>query len=155
MPKDDKKNLKWTVFSGVFVLFLLLVMIYAGNIAVLSVDNQALRQLVQFLNINKVLLLSIALVFFAGEIFSSFDYPYNLPSPLLNAFGSVLSLSLILKVFEYLNHVIKADVFTIPDRFAIYIYMFVFIGVLLLGYVSIFARKKRAKQAPAAYKEDK
>ncbi len=143
MPEDKQPSLKWTIITGVAVIFILLVVIYAGNIIMLVVPSLLLKQVVGFMNANAFLLLSVAFLFFAGEITGCFNFPYNIPSPLLNALGSVFAIKLLMSVFEYLNSAMNADIFSIPSRIAMLIYLFVFAGVLIFGYSSVYLKEKR------------
>jgi len=141
-----EKSLRRTVITGVFSIFLFLVLLYAANISLVYVDNNILQQMVTFLNHNAAMILMMGFLFFIGEIFGEYDYPINLPAPLFNSAGVVMILALLFNVFEYLNSVIQMKVFVIPESIQNMVYLLFAVIVLGTGYVSILAHKNKTQQ---------
>lgn len=137
---DEEPGLKWAIVTGIAGILILLVLIYAANVAAVVTDNETILQIAGFMNTNARWLILMALMFFAAEIIDKLRYPTTLAGPPLNAAASVLAMRLLVAVFDTLNRHMGENVFVIPDAIRILLYIFVFIGVWLFGTIGVWKK---------------
>jgi len=134
---ENKSPLK-IVFSKVFAILVLLVILVIANIVVIFAPNYIYESIVHFFNNNFVFLVVISLVFLFAELFSVFIFPFSLVYPIFNAIGGVLLASflfdLLRMVFGYVGVYFNFELFRFP------IYFVIVIVCLIVGYVKIFSR---------------
>lgn len=95
------------------------------------------------------LIVLFSVLFMVGEIFAAFSFPFNLPFPLFNAAGSVLLVSFLLGVLNYVDGYFSIGISPVLDVIALFLLPLVIIIVLIAGYVSIFAGLKSPKPDPS------
>lgn len=149
---DESKTIKtvvWIIFLRLLGLALFLVLLFMLNILNPLIDYLLLDRIVHFLNTNVDLIVYMTFIFLFGELFMMSSLPLNLPGPLLNAAGSLLAVTFVLRVFELVDSFIGNNIFQIFNQFSFLIYPLVFIIVLLAGYATIFTteiKNKTSKQ---------
>ncbi|MFO7968383.1 MAG: hypothetical protein R6U44_12385 [Archaeoglobaceae archaeon] len=143
MNKDAIKNVVRIISLRLLGLFLFLVMLFLLSILNDTVDYPLLDSIVQFLNNNVYLIIYMTFIFLFGELFTLQKFPLNLPGPLVNAAGSLLVVTFVLRVFDLVDSMIGENVFHIFDQLSFVIYTVVFTIVLIAGYITIFIREIR------------
>lgn len=118
-------------------------MLFVLGILNTMIDYPLLDRIVHFLEDNVDLIVYMTFIFLFGELFMMQSLPLNLPGPLLNAAGSLLVVTFLLRVFELVDSVIGKNIFQIFNQLSFLIYTVVFAIVLVAGYASIFTREIR------------
>ena len=97
--------------------------------------------IIQMPEILLIVLFSIILLF--GELFSVVVFPFNLPSPIFNSIGAVFLVKFLLDLFTFMDRTIKLNInFPYEIIFGI-IGFWVFMIVLIVGYIKIFSRNSK------------
>jgi hypothetical protein len=146
MFKRKNKSLIRIVFSRILGLLIFLVFLYFANRLSFFTKNPINYGIIQLLNDNIGLIVLITVIFMLGEIFNTFTLPFNFAGPLINAVGSILLLTLLFRIVSLLDFLLGMSVFSILGRLSFLIYPFVFLIVLIFGYIGIFTRNKDAQK---------
>jgi hypothetical protein len=148
--QNKNTSVKGTLRSKMAGFIVFLVVLAILNFLNLLVDNSYLHQGVQIVNDNILLIILISTLLLIGELFNTLTFPLNLPSPIFNALGAVLIVALIFRIFTLADSITEEDISQILDPLSILVYPLVFIIVVLVDYVGIFAtlfeRKKPTGQ---------
>jgi hypothetical protein len=128
--------------SSVFVLRMIgiitfLIVVVLANILTYYVSSPIYRAGVGFLNENFWLLLLIAIILMAGDIFFAFPFPLNLPAPIIRAIGSVFVIAFMLHIFQWVDLVAATSLYSFVWVLSFVIVPVVFIVVLVSGYFEI------------------
>ncbi|HOC78547.1 MAG TPA: hypothetical protein PLP47_03955 [Methanofastidiosum sp.] len=118
-----------------FVVFLIILGFL--NISFDYFDNNMLLEIVNLLNSNILLIFTFSIIFTVGEVFGSFRFPSNLPSPIFNAIGSLFLLNFLFKIFNLVGNFSTIDTFEKLTKALPFLYPIIFLLVLIGGYVSI------------------
>lgn len=156
MPK--KRTALYVITSNILGILFFLLGIYILNILTGYIQNDIFYQVVIFLNNNILLILIMSLFFFIADLFEAFIFPINLPAPIFNAIASVFLLSFIGKLFFLIDQIANINIYPIFSPFLIIFYPIIFLIVLIVGYVNIFAdllRSEKSKKKPKKVKPKK
>ena len=134
-----RKSIMWSIISKLFGIIFLLLILLILNILTFSIDNYVFNQIVLFLNHNVGLIIIISVVFLIGDLFDELFFPLNLPAPLFSAAGAVLLVNLTFRVFQLVESMLDENMFQVFRDFSGLIYAAVFLIVLIVGYIAIFA----------------
>ena len=145
--KSKRKPIIWLLISRFLGLVLFLILIAVVNFLTRFIHNPLFNSGVQFVNWNILLMILISLIFLIGELFHAFHFPLNLPGPVFDAIASVFLAVFILRVFTFLDTLIKGNIFQIITTFSFLIYPVVFTIVLLGGYIVLFARLSESESS--------
>jgi hypothetical protein len=151
MPKHERSSLVGTIFSRLIGLVCFLLLVWLLNYLLDYIDNSLFKQSVHFLNGNVVLLIAMAIIYAAGELFSALTFPLSLPAPVLEAVASVFLTKFIFQLLDFVGEVTKEKAFSVFGNFDEIAYVVVFVAVLAVGYLTIFmnlakgGRKKKHK----------
>ncbi len=105
---------------------------------------------VNLLYANVPLIILFSLLFMFADIFATFPYPLNLPFPVFSAFGSVLMVSFILHIIEFIDAFYALGIFPELPIVKLILYPLTFIVVLVTGYLSICSKcQERMHDEPA------
>ena len=137
MVQCRKRPFGWVFVSRMIGILTLLIAIVLSNILLYYVKNPVYHSGVAFVNENFWLLLLIAIILFAGDIFRSFPFPLNLPFPVIRAIGSVFVIAFLLKVFQWTDGVTGTNLYSMFWFLSFLIVPLVFILVLASGYFEI------------------
>ncbi len=113
MDRDTVKNIVRIVLLRLLGLLLFLVMLFMLNILNTMMSYQLLDRIVHFLGTNVDLIVYMTFIFLFGELFMLQSLPLNLPGPLLNAAGSLLVVTFVLRVFELVDSITGNHIFKI------------------------------------------
>ncbi|WP_243670460.1 hypothetical protein [Methanoculleus chikugoensis] len=101
-----------------------------------------LPSVVEFLNANLGLLILISVIFLVGDLFGgALPLPLNLPGPIFCAFGAVLLVIFIVRLFLLVGEIAGVGFFSVLEGGALSlpVYLLVFIVVLIAGgYIGLF-----------------
>jgi hypothetical protein len=156
MSIENKKSVSGAIRTKLIGIVLLLMVLAVLNFFKLFVDNSYLHQGLQIVNDNILLIFLIAAFLLIGEIFNTLTFPFILPGPIFNALGAVLIVALIFRIFTLADSITEEDISQILDPLSILVYPLVFIIVLLIDYIGIFARifeKRKTEPSKAPNKE--
>lgn len=137
MVRCHKRPLGWVFVSRMIGVLTLLIVIVLANILLYYVRNPVYHSGVAFVNENFWLVLLIAIILFAGDIFRAFPFPLNLPFPVIRAIGSVFVVAFLLKVFQWTDGVTGTSLYPLFWYLSFLIVPLVFILVLAGGYFEI------------------
>jgi len=115
----------------------LLIAIVLANILTHYISNAIFQSGVSFINENFWLLMLIAVIMFIGALFAVFPFPFNLPAPIIRAFGSVFCIAFILEVFTWVDSIASTHLYTMFWFLSFILIPLVFIIVLASGYFEI------------------
>ena len=89
------------------------------------------------LNENFWLLLLIAIILRAGDIFFTFPFPLNLHAPIIRAIGCVFVIAFMLHIFQRVDSVAATSLYSFVWVLSLVIVSIIFIIVLVSGYFEI------------------
>lgn len=81
-----------------------------------------------------------------GEIFSVPIFPFNLPAPIFNAVEALL-IGFPIRICALFDILLDINIYRIFDTLSVFIYPFVFVIVLIGGYVAILQDLVRTDQS--------
>jgi hypothetical protein len=148
MPQTTQKSIPGIIALRIFGLLLFLFLLYIANNLSFFTDNPLNYQVILFLNSQVWLLVLITIAFLIGEIFNALIFPLNLPAPLFNAAGAVLLAGFLIRIFALFDILLDNNIFHFLDTLSFIIYPFVFIIVLIGGYILILQNLVRTDQSP-------
>jgi hypothetical protein len=148
MPQTTQKSIPGIIALRISGLLLFLFLLYIANNLSFFTDNPLNYRIILFLNSQIWLLVLITFAFLFGEIFNALIFPLNLPAPLFNAVGAVLLAGFLISIFTLFDILLNINIFHIFDTLSFIIYPFVFIIVLIGGYIAIIQNMVRTDQSP-------
>ena len=123
---------------GIVVFLILLGILNA--LAGAYIQSPTFLRVVAFLNANIGLLILIAVIFLAGDLFGTLTFPLNLPGPVFGAAGAVFVVMFLFRLFVLVGEITGVGIFSVfHGTLALLVYIFVFIVVLIGGYIALFA----------------
>ncbi|AGB03865.1 hypothetical protein [Methanoregula formicica] len=145
-------SLGWVFATRMIGIICLLIAIVLANILTHYVENPVFISAVTFINGNFWLLILIALILMVGDVFAAFPFPFNLPAPIITAFGSVFCIMFLLRIFQWTDTVTSTTLSPLFSFLAPIIATMVFLIVLVSGYYAILRQlwlQSRAGEVPA------
>lgn len=131
------RSFGWVFATRMIAIITLLIAIVLANILTHYITNPVFTSAVSFVNGNFWLLMLIAVILFIGALFASFPFPFNLPAPIIRAFGSVFCIAFILETFSWVDGIADSHLFSMFWILSFLIIPLVFIVVLASGYFEI------------------
>jgi len=116
---------------------LLIFLILLGLANIISINNSIYIQIVDFLNQNVGRIIIFSILFYLGELFFVFKFPFNLPGPLFNAFGSIYLITFIFGIIYLIGSFVEQDLLDIIGFLEPVVKAIVFILVIIVGYVMV------------------
>ncbi|MDD1706488.1 MAG: hypothetical protein LUQ12_05550 [Methanoregulaceae archaeon] len=142
MTQECRKDQSATkaLISGLIgiILFLIVLIIFSSIADYLS--SPLFSGFVDLLYANAALVIIFSVLFMFGDIFAAFVFPFNLPFPLFNAAASVLLVSFILSIMEFIDSFYALGIGSSLQLVSLILYPLTFVIVLVAGYISIFYR---------------
>lgn len=142
---SHKKPLK-SLLSGLFGILLFLVILVAFRFIAHHTSWPLFDGFVDLLYAHAALIIFFSILFTIGEIFAGFSFPFNLPFPIFNAVASVLLVSFLISVLQYIDTYYAIGTGKGLDFLKVLLMPVTLVIVLIAGYISIFTRLNR--QAP-------
>lgn len=134
-----KRSALGVIFHTLISIVILLAAVWLINYISGYFQNESFLQIVNFLNSNLQFIIAVFLVFFLGEIFSMFMFPFSLIYPMFAAVGGVMTVSFIFSVLELINRLFNSGFYEKVSSFQQLITIIVFVIVIVVGYISILA----------------
>lgn len=131
------RSFGWVFATRMIGIITLLIAIVLANILTHYIANGVFQSGVSFINGNFWLLMLIAAILFIGALFASFPFPFNLPAPIIRAFGSVFCIAFILEAFTWVDGIASTHLYTMFWILSFIIVPLVFLIVLASGYFEI------------------
>ncbi|PIN69560.1 hypothetical protein COV93_05010 [Candidatus Woesearchaeota archaeon CG11_big_fil_rev_8_21_14_0_20_43_8] len=133
-------RLIWKVIKRMLGVLLFIVVVFAVNLMDLFINSVAFDSAVRFLNGNIGIIIAMSLIFLAGEVFALFRFPFNLPTPIFKAVGSIYVITFVLNTINFLDFMIKGTASDVLKGIGFMAYPIVFLVVLIVGYINIFSK---------------
>jgi len=140
----------WVFATRMIGIISLLIVIVLANILTHYVTNPVYISGVSFINENFWLLVLIAVVLMSGDVFGAFPFPFNLPAPIITAFGSVFCIMFILKIFQWIDTIAATTLSPLFVFLSPIIATMVFLIVIASGYYEILRQLWHPLRVPAA-----
>lgn len=140
MGERRKESVAEVLVSRVIGIVVFLIVLGILNIlAGAYVQAPIFLQVVEFLNANLGLLILISVIFLVGDLFGTLPLPLNLPGPIFCAFGAVLLVIFIVRLFLLVGEIAGVGFFSVLEgALSLPVYLLVFIVVLIAGYIGLF-----------------
>jgi hypothetical protein len=140
------KNLLKIFFTGVLGFLIFAILLVAMNFLAKSFQNEIFLEVVGFLNKNFLFIILFSFIFIFGELFGALVFPLNLPSPLLNAVGSIFLIRFLFNVLGFVSLLLGIYLEVNFEYIYFILIVAVFLIILISGYVSIFLNIKKEKR---------
>lgn len=153
MVKFQKKPLSWIFVTRMMtIICFLIVMVLAKILTTVTTPEGPFQNAADgILFSNFWLILFILIILFVADIFSTFKFPFNLPAPIIRAFGSAFCIAFILIVFQWVDYTYDTTVSQFFWLIPSVIVPLVFLIILATGYYVIF---RQLSEQPAMESED-
>jgi len=140
MGERRKESVAEVLVSRVIGIVVFLIVLGILNIlAGAYVQAPIFLQVVGFLNANLGLLILVSVIFLIGDLFGALPFPLNLPGPIFCAFGAVLLVIFIVRLFLLVGEIAGVGFFSVLEgALSLPVYLLVFIVVLIAGYIGLF-----------------
>ncbi len=139
------KSLFWIIFSRLISIIAFFLLVATINYMSDYITNPTFGAIAVFLDANMMFVVLIAVLFLIAEIFDALRFPFNLPAPLFNSLGAVSLISFIFAIVALVDTITDKDFSSALIWLTPFIYPLVFIIILILGYLSIFAERRAAE----------
>jgi hypothetical protein len=147
--KFHKKSSPWcAVISGLTGIIVFLVLLIILGYLASYFHNAFLLGFVGLLADNLPLIITMGIVFMAADIFFSFQYPFNLPGPLLSGLGSLFVVSLIFILLDFFDLWYGPGMSAMFSNFRYIFSILLFFIVVIAGYVRIFYPEPERDDVP-------
>jgi hypothetical protein len=150
MVRFQKKPMSWIFVTRMMtIICFLIVMVMAKILTTITTPDSMFQNAADgILFSNFWFLLFILIILFVADIFGTFAFPFNLPAPIIRAFGSAFCIAFILIVFQWFDTnygtALSQFFWLIPSV----IVPLVFLIVLVTGYYVIFRQLSEQKPIP-------
>jgi|SRR3989339_321041 len=131
-----ERSIPRIIISNISGLVFFLILVALANYALNYFSHPTFVEVVNFLNSNLVLIITISILGLFSDLFWAFMFPFNIIAPILSAFLSYYILSFAYTILELVQQVRD---FVFPISFNT-LYPFVFAIVMIIGYIIIFSR---------------
>jgi hypothetical protein len=142
MTGKKKRSLIGIILSRIvgFCIFLLLLGV-AWYIDTYIWSPPLFHTIVVFLTAYYTLgaLIFLSILFLIAELFNELDFPLNLPAPLFNGIASIFLIAFLRIIFQLIDTYFRFGLSGYLDIIAFILVPLVFILVVIVGYVKIFA----------------
>lgn len=145
-------SLGWVFATRMIGIICLLIAIVLANILTHYVASPIFTSGVTFINENFWLLVLIAIILMVGDVFGALPFPFNLPAPIISAFGSVFCIMFILRIFQWTDMVTSTTLSPLFSFLSPIFATVVFLVVLVSGYYAILRQLwcfSRPEEMPA------
>ncbi|MBT4166232.1 hypothetical protein HOE04_04310 [archaeon] len=134
-------------FSKIIGLIIFLIILGILNIIAPIINNEILINITSLLNANIILILLFSLFFTLSELFFALVFPFNLPAPIFNSFGSIFLITFLFNIIAFVSTTLNLGLIKILNTFYILIIVIVFLITFITGYITIFSKgvKKTTK----------
>ena len=142
MTKSKTLN---SIISGILKIIVIILIVGLANIVTFFINNTTAVKIASFLNSNLILLISISILFFIGEVIYSLKFPLDLASPPFDAIAAVFVVNFLIKLLFLLDSLVYTGISTLAKTFETPIYILVFLITLIACYVKVLSTAVRRK----------
>jgi len=139
-----RRNIAGIIIRRLVGLLIFFVLLGGFNIFANLAQISELTMWVGFFNSTARLLVFFTIIFLFGDLFEAFDFPFSIPFPLFNAYGSILVISFIFQIISFAVSAGQGLYNSLTDLMII-ISAIVAIITLISGYARIFSREIHMK----------
>lgn len=107
------RSLGWVFASRMIGIICFLTVLVLANILLCYIPVPVYHTAVALIDENFWVLVLIAILLLAGDVFMALAFPLNLPAPVFRAFGSVFCIAFLLKVILWIDGVASTDLYPI------------------------------------------
>jgi hypothetical protein len=137
-----EQSMGWVFVTRMIGILTFLIIVVLIKILTYYVTNDFYRSAVTFIFDNFWLLLLIGIILLIADIFSAFPFPFDLPAPIVRAFGSVFIIAFLLDVVKWLG--INTEINNLLQILSFLVIPIIFILVVFSGYYEIIRRLFRS-----------
>lgn len=137
MTKKNHHSISFILFTRIGGFIFFLIILFFLNFLVDYIDNDLYDKAVELLNNNIVVITIMSLLFLISDLFSAIIFPFDLPSPIFAAIGSLLLVTFGLQVAQFVDEATELSFYETLERFSLPIYTVTFILVLVVGYFEV------------------
>lgn len=137
MGRNRNKSLGWVFISRMIGIICFLIFVVLANILTYYVASLVYHSAVTFINNNFLLLLFISIIMLVADTCGAFPFPFNLPAPIIRAFGSVFCIAFVLSVFQWVDYTFGTMLYQFFWMIAFLVVPLVFLIILVSGYFEI------------------
>ncbi len=136
----DNRPISSKIISRLVGFIVLLIFLAIANHFINDIHSQIAVQILEFLNRNIVFLFLMTIAFIIADVFWAFIFPFNLIAPIASAIASMFIVAFIYRMLNFFDGLNTTSIFGSLNVLAPLIYFLVFAGVLIGGYITVFAR---------------
>lgn len=151
-PRQPYTSALQALAWGLFGIFVFVIILIALEAYAAGQDSAFLSAFVSFLIADAWLIILMALMFMAGDIFATFPRPASLPGPFFSAAGAVLLVMFVAHVFRFLDSFYTIGFYPPFQALEPLVYPLIFIIVLVAGILTVAFRdedRPREQKPPA------
>lgn len=100
---------------------------------------------VDFLYASAPLIVFFSVMLMIGDVFATFEFPFNLPFPIFTAIGGVLLVFFIIRIIAFIDTFYGIGISPALDLVTLILYPLTIIVVLAAGYLSIAGRFRKGQ----------
>jgi len=130
------------IFSRIIGFIIFLILLAIANLLIPSINNNVYSDIVNFFNLNLILLLILTFIGLVNEIFWSFYFPFNIIAPITGSILSIYIITFIHHVYDFLEVYFIQNI-VLPWQ---EIQIIVFWIVLITGYIIILIRGGKPRE---------
>jgi hypothetical protein len=127
------------IFGKVVGFLIFIILVVVAEMVLQNVENETFSQIVQFFSSNALLLFLITIFAMMGGIFWVLDFPFNIPSPIVQAVGSIFIVTFLLKAVAFTAEMF-GKVFEVSGIIQIIIFILVGLVILVMGYLKLLVK---------------
>lgn len=148
------RNTTRFIVSWIISILVIILLIFAINFISYFIPNPIIKDIVQFINNNIILIILISFLFFLGSFFYHLGFPANLCFPIFDAFGGAFLVYVIIKLLVLLDKYALTGIGNTLDSYSYIISIVIFFLILIFGYISILHYHNR-RYRHHSYRDDR
>jgi hypothetical protein len=135
----ERKSVFGLIISKIIGLLIFILAVWLANFLIPYINSPMYSEIVNFVNRNLTFMIVMSVIFAIGEIFFALPFPVNLPAPLFSSLGAIFLVTFIGRLFQLIGIMTDVEIIEAFKVLSFIIYPLAFFGVLIGGYISIFA----------------
>ncbi|HOT04500.1 MAG TPA: hypothetical protein PK069_10005 [Methanolinea sp.] len=155
MNRSSHKTPLKALISGLFGILLFLIVLVVLRFIAAHTSWPLFDGFVDLLFANAPLIIFFSILFTIGEMFAAFSFPFNLPFPVFNAVASVLLVSFLMSLLQFINAYYTLGIGDALDVVKLFLLPLTLIIVLVAGYLAIFVKLKGPETTPPSSAQEK
>lgn len=136
------KSVPKIIISRIIGFIIFLILLVVANALIPAFNSNVYSDIINFFNLNIILLFILTLIGLINEIFWSFYFPFNIIAPITGSVLSIYIVTFIHRGFDFLNTYFPSDII-LPWQT---IQSLVFWMVIIVSYLIILIRQGKPKE---------